>query len=116
MRKKISVDRNPSYLWIGHRMREMGFHNPILDLIHEETLMKDQVRDFLSVLFGTFEAPDPGHDWKGFCHVVEQLLSKEKKVYNPVHKKRIDSVKWIGSLVLCVLTVTELSRFLRVCK
>jgi hypothetical protein len=84
-------EKNP---WITyglplHRMREMGFHSRVFDMIDERTLSKDQVRDFLLLLFGTFEAPDPGDDWKGFCNVVERLLSREKKIYNPVLKKLI---------------------------
>jgi hypothetical protein len=70
-----------------HRMREMGFYNRILDLIDEQTLSKDEVRDFLRVLLGNFDAPDPDENWKGFCDVVERLIQQETKVYNPYHKK-----------------------------
>jgi Mg-chelatase subunit ChlD len=70
-----------------HRMREMGFHHSILDLLDERKLSRDEVRDVLRILFGSYEAPDPEENWMGFCSVVEQLLAKEKKVWNPVVKK-----------------------------
>jgi hypothetical protein len=70
-----------------HRMREMGFYHPLFDLLDERKLSKDEVRDFIRILCGSYEAPDPEGDWKGFCAVVEQLVTKEKKQWNPVHKK-----------------------------
>ena len=70
-----------------HRMREMGFYHRTLDMIDEQRLCKDDVRDFLRILLGPFEAPDPDEDWKGFCDVVKELVSREKEVYNPVLRK-----------------------------
>jgi hypothetical protein len=70
-----------------HRMREMGFHHPLLDLLDERKLSRDEIRYFLRILFGSYEAPDPEENWKGFCSVVEQLNATEKKLWNPVVKK-----------------------------
>ena len=71
------------------------YSHRIFDLLDERRLSKDELRDFLRILFGTGpmdEAPDPEGDWKGFCEMVTRLLSKEKKVYNP-HSKRLEP--WI---------------------
>jgi hypothetical protein len=70
-----------------HRMREMGFHHPLFDLLDERKLSRDEVRSFLRILFGSYEAPDPEENWMGFCSAVERLLVKEKKLWNPVVKK-----------------------------
>jgi len=78
-----------------HRMREMGFHHRIFDLLDERKLSKDELRDFFRILFGRGpmdEAPDPEGDWKGFCETVSRLLAKEKKQYSP-HTKRMEP--WI---------------------
>lgn len=70
-----------------HRIREMGFQHPSFDLLDERKLSRDEVRDFLHILFGSFEAPDPQGDWKGFTEAVELLMAKEKDQWNPVHGK-----------------------------
>jgi Domain of unknown function (DUF4149) len=70
-----------------HRMREMGFHHPLFDLLDERKLSLDEVKMFLRLLFGSYEAPDPEENWMGFCSAVERLLAKEKNLWNPVAKK-----------------------------
>jgi Mg-chelatase subunit ChlD len=73
-----------------HRMREMGFHHSLFDLLDERKLSRDEVRGFMSILFGLGlidEAPDPDGDWKGFSLFVGQLVAKEKKQWDAVHKK-----------------------------
>lgn len=85
-------DKNP-WLTYGlplHRMREMGFHHSIFDLIDERKLSRDEVRNFLRILLGSKHmdrAPDPDGDWRGFSTFVEKFIAKEKKQYDPVHKK-----------------------------
>lgn len=82
-------EKNP-WLTYGlplHRMREKGFHQNIFDLLDERKLSRDEVRDFLRLLFGSYEAPDPEVDWKGFAAVVQRLVTKEKKQWNPARKK-----------------------------
>lgn len=73
-----------------HRMREMGFHHRIFDLLDERKLSKDELREFCVILFGgTFldVAPDPESDWKGFCNALSRALTQERKQYNSIHKK-----------------------------
>ena len=68
-----------------HRMREMGFHHRIFDLMDERRLSKDELREFCRILFGRGmdEAPDPEADWKGFVQVIARMQTKVKKQYNP---------------------------------
>jgi hypothetical protein len=73
-----------------HRMREMGFHHTIFDLLDERKLSKDELRDFCKILFGSGlmdEAADPEGDWKGFCETISRLLAAEKKQWNPITKR-----------------------------
>jgi len=73
-----------------HRMREMGFHDRVFDMLDERTLTKGELRDFCRLLFGVgnFDGvPDPSVDWKGFLKSVDMLLRKEELQYNPVKKK-----------------------------
>jgi Mg-chelatase subunit ChlD len=81
--------KNPwlTYGFPLHRMREMGFYHPLFDALDERKLSKDDVRDFMRILFGNYDAPDPMVDWKGFCDVVKLLVAKEKEQWNPVHEK-----------------------------
>lgn len=73
-----------------HRMREMGFHHTLFDLLDERSLTKDEVRDFCKILFGRGlmdEAADPQADWKSFAKTVTRLLASEAKQWNPVTKR-----------------------------
>jgi hypothetical protein len=73
-----------------HRMREFGFHDRVFDMLDERPLMKSEIRDFCSLLFGNeaFDGvQDPAIDWDSFSHDMHRLLLKESHQYNPVTKK-----------------------------
>lgn len=73
-----------------HRLRELGFHDRVFDMIDERTLTKGELRDLCVLLFGieNFDGvPDPAVDWKGFLLEVESMMAKEKRVWNPVKRK-----------------------------
>jgi hypothetical protein len=73
-----------------HRLREMGYHDRIFDLLDERKLSKGELRDFCRILFGDDRmdgVPDPEGDWKAFLAAVTALVNKEKKQWNPVSKK-----------------------------
>lgn len=73
-----------------HRMREMGFHNRLFDLLDERPLTRDELRDFCMLLFGTghFDGvPDPEVDFRGFADAVHKMVKKEKSHWNPVKNK-----------------------------
>jgi hypothetical protein len=70
-----------------HRIREMGFHNRLFDLLDECQLSKDDLRDFFCILFGNTSmdgVPDPEVDWKGFLASITRIVNIEKTTWNPV--------------------------------
>mmetsp|Transcript_4793 Transcript_4793/g.7226 ORF Transcript_4793/g.7226 Transcript_4793/m.7226 type:complete len:123 (+) Transcript_4793:316-684(+) len=73
-----------------HRMREMGFHDRVFDMLDERSLTKSELRDFSRLLFGLDDfdgVPDPLVDWGGFLKEISRLLAKEDMQYNPIKKK-----------------------------
>lgn len=73
-----------------HRIREMGFHHRLFDLLDERRLNLDELREFFFLLFGPDEfdgAPDPNLDFKAFVHYVSMAAHKEDKLWNPVTSK-----------------------------
>ena len=73
-----------------HRMREMGFHHRIFDLLDERKLVKDELRDFFRLLFGDGQmdgVPDPQSDWKGFYDKICKIVQQEGKTWNPIKKR-----------------------------
>jgi hypothetical protein len=73
-----------------HRMREMGFHSKLFDLMDERSLSVDELREFFRILFGNGKmdaVPDPQADWNGFYQAIERLVDGEQKTWNPVHKR-----------------------------
>ena len=73
-----------------HRCREMGYHHRIFDLLDERLLNKDELVEFLKLLFGEnsfVNIPDIHEDWKGFCKGLEKVLQKHGGQWNPnTHK------------------------------
>ena len=73
-----------------HRMREMGFHNRLFDLLDERKLAKDELLSFFRILFGNTVmdgVPDPQGDWKGFYERISSIVKKEKKTWNAVSRR-----------------------------
>ena len=73
-----------------HRIREMGFSHKLFDLLDERTLTKEELRQFLVLLFGVDKfdgVPDPQIDWHGFLKRVDKIANSEKKQWNPVKKR-----------------------------
>lgn len=73
-----------------HRLREMGFHDRVLDMIDERSLTTGEVGDFCRLLFGVGKfdgVPDPSVDWKIFLSHVRKLQKKENLQWNPIKKK-----------------------------
>ena len=89
---KEVCEHHNSWLTYGlplHRMREMGFYHRVIDMLDERRLSKEELRDFFRLLFGPAfdEAPDPEVDWHAFVQLVNDLQSKEPKVWNPITKR-----------------------------
>jgi len=73
-----------------HRLREMGYHDRVFDMLDERKLSKSELRDFCAILFGLDSldgVPDPSLDWVGFVKSVEILLQKEQLQWNPIKKR-----------------------------
>jgi len=73
-----------------HKMRELGFHDHVFDLIDKQPLTKEELKHFLFLLFGeekSVSIPDPSADWCGFVKEVEKLLVGGKCQWNPVKKE-----------------------------
>jgi len=85
-------EENPwlNYCLPLHRLREMGFHDRIFDMMDERLLTKGELRDFCVLLFGLDKmdgVPDPNVDWSGFLKNVDSLLKQESFQWNPIKKK-----------------------------
>eukprot|EP00814_Leptocylindrus_danicus_P010866 CAMPEP_0116017310 /NCGR_PEP_ID=MMETSP0321-20121206/7971_1 /TAXON_ID=163516 /ORGANISM="Leptocylindrus danicus var. danicus, Strain B650" /LENGTH=434 /DNA_ID=CAMNT_0003487477 /DNA_START=390 /DNA_END=1694 /DNA_ORIENTATION=- len=72
-----------------HRLRELGFHDRVMDMIDERPLTKGEIAIFCSVLFGVNDLPDPAADWVGFVRVLDKIMKTEKKQWSPVKNKVI---------------------------
>jgi hypothetical protein len=73
-----------------HRTREMGYHHRVFDLLDERLLNKDELREFLELLFGAEKletAPDIHTDWKGFVSALKEVVKVEPEQWNPTTKK-----------------------------
>jgi len=73
-----------------HRLRELGFHDRIFDMLDERALTKGELRDLCVLLFGTehFDGvPDPAVNWEGFLDEVNRIMGKEKVQWNPMKKR-----------------------------
>jgi hypothetical protein len=86
------VQYNPwlNYALVVHRIREMGFHHRLFDLLDERALTLDEVKDFLVLLFGTREmdgTPDPQINFNLFLDHIAVLVSRTKRQWNPSTKK-----------------------------
>eukprot|EP00568_Trieres_chinensis_P018080 CAMPEP_0183327360 /NCGR_PEP_ID=MMETSP0160_2-20130417/83723_1 /TAXON_ID=2839 ORGANISM="Odontella Sinensis, Strain Grunow 1884" /NCGR_SAMPLE_ID=MMETSP0160_2 /ASSEMBLY_ACC=CAM_ASM_000250 /LENGTH=311 /DNA_ID=CAMNT_0025495485 /DNA_START=495 /DNA_END=1430 /DNA_ORIENTATION=- len=80
-----------------HRMRELGFHDRVFDLIDERALTKSELRQFCLLLFGDTHfdgVPDPSVDWLGFLNELERVVANSGKVWDPL-KKRV--LPWIDT-------------------
>lgn len=65
-----------------HRLREMGYHDRVFDMLDERALTNTELRDFCALLFGEENIdgmPDPSLDWEGFISDVERLVKRERE-------------------------------------
>lgn len=70
-----------------HRMREMGFHHKLFDLLDERTLTKDELTEFFFLLYGEDaldSLPDPQIDWQRFLDRIAVVTNGEQKQWNPI--------------------------------
>ena len=84
--------KNPwlNYALPLHRIREMGFHHRLFDLLDERMLSVDELREFLYLLFGQDELdgiPDPQVDFATFLDMVSIVVHRANDQWNPVTKR-----------------------------
>jgi hypothetical protein len=81
--------------------------------LDERQLNKDEVKEFLEVLFGkdAFEnAPDVHADWRGFVKIVARVVKNEKYQWSPrTHKME----PWVDVKKLDKMYGERLSLFAR---
>lgn len=73
-----------------HRMREMGNHHRLFDLLDERRFTKSELRDFCFLLFGAGQfdgVEDPEVDFDAFLRQLEIIVLKEKKTMEPGKEK-----------------------------
>lgn len=73
-----------------HRMREMGFHDRIFDLIDQSKITQSDVRGVCVLIFGDYKfdgVPDPVIDWAGFINAIRHLIESEQHLWNPIKKR-----------------------------
>ena len=76
-----------------HQCRAMGFDHRVFDLLDECPLTKDDLMDFLTVLFGaevfnTKKAPNVHTNWNDFLQYLKnEVLDQYEKQYSPTTKK-----------------------------
>lgn len=91
MAEALEVNRHNkwlNYALVLHRMREMGQSNLLFDLLDERPFTKDEIRDFIHLLFGPQKLPDPAScDWVTFCQEVDKLQQAERMHWNPLTKE-----------------------------
>jgi hypothetical protein len=78
-----------------HRMREMGFHDSIFDMLDERPLTSSELRDFCTSLFGSDQmdgVPDPIHEWDDFVMFIQPIVAKEGLRWNPLSQQ---AMPWI---------------------
>merc|ERR1712013_661615 len=86
-------EHNPwlNYALPLHRVREMGYHHRIFDMMDERPFTREELREYCSLLLidrsPSDELPDPSADWKLFSKTVKNLLANQQGQWNPIKKK-----------------------------
>ncbi|KAL3826423.1 hypothetical protein ACHAXA_011232 [Cyclostephanos tholiformis] len=86
-------EHNPwlNYALPLHRLREMGYHDRVFDLLDERRLTTEELREFCSVLLldggASVELPDPSADWGKFSKAVKNHMINQQNQWNPISKK-----------------------------
>ena len=86
-------EHNPwlNYALPLHRLREMGYHHRIFDMMDERAFTHEELREYCSLLLvdksPSDELPDPSADWNEFSKTVKTLLAKQPGQWNPMKKK-----------------------------
>mmetsp|Transcript_24370 Transcript_24370/g.52542 ORF Transcript_24370/g.52542 Transcript_24370/m.52542 type:complete len:415 (-) Transcript_24370:176-1420(-) len=85
-------EHNPwlNYALPLHRLREMGYHHRVFDMMDERPFTHEELREYCSLVLldsPSDELPDPSADWKEFSKTIKTLSAKQKGQWNPIKKK-----------------------------
>jgi hypothetical protein len=78
-----------------HQCREMGFYHRVFDLLDERPLTKDDLSEFLHIVFGTqtfANAPNMHTEWKDFLQYLKKVVISVDQQWCPHSRKMED---WI---------------------
>ena len=87
----MAVNKWLNYALPLHRCREMGYQHRLFDLLDERPLTKDELYEFLTLLFGASafrNAPDINTNWTGFYKVLNNVVQTETQEWNPTTQRR----------------------------
>merc|ERR1719437_167117 len=87
--KEISK-HNPwlNYTLPLHRIRELGYHHRLFDLLDERLLTIGELQQFCHLLLDIDQnSPDAEVDWNGFLKHVSKIVEMERKEYDPIKRK-----------------------------
>ena len=71
-----------------HRLREMGYHDRLFDMLDERPFTKSELREFCCLMFDQMDSvPDADADWSGFLQAMDRLVNAEELQYDPIKKK-----------------------------
>jgi hypothetical protein len=71
-------------------MREMGFQHRVFDMLDERLLSKDELVEFLIVLFGEEvldNVPNVHDNWKGFTNALARIVKERGRQFNPITRR-----------------------------
>eukprot|EP00584_Thalassiosira_punctigera_P012876 CAMPEP_0172552070 /NCGR_PEP_ID=MMETSP1067-20121228/43612_1 /TAXON_ID=265564 ORGANISM="Thalassiosira punctigera, Strain Tpunct2005C2" /NCGR_SAMPLE_ID=MMETSP1067 /ASSEMBLY_ACC=CAM_ASM_000444 /LENGTH=412 /DNA_ID=CAMNT_0013339985 /DNA_START=219 /DNA_END=1454 /DNA_ORIENTATION=+ len=86
-------EHNPwlNYALPLHRLRELGYHDRVFDMMDERPFTHEELRQFCTMLLvdksPSDELPDPSADWDEFSKTVKNLLAKQQGQWNPIKRK-----------------------------
>eukprot|EP01039_Chlorochromonas_danica_P008794 gene8794-9698_t len=92
-----------------HRLREFGIPVKELDLLDEAKLSLDQIRNFVSILFGgkADDYPHPEVNRRAFLQAVEQQARRLPLVWNPATRSPklwVDASRMVPSKGGCIVS------------
>lgn len=70
-----------------HMAREFGVVHKVFDLLDERPLSAVEIKEFLFLMFGWENIPEPSLDWSEFQSFVQTRLRAQGDVWNPVKRQ-----------------------------
>lgn len=84
------VFEHNSWLTYGlpiHRLREMGSHHKVFDLLDERSLSAGEMAIFVRLLLGCFGSAEPSVDWSLFESQLGSAVKVARQTWHPLRKR-----------------------------